>query len=100
MNITGELILEKEIDAKKLLYSQQDFQHKLSLGWLEKLNLRYDIKSFRLYGENGSLDIQNMKMKVKSIRTKIDQFFMKNIFTTDETGLFYRLQANHFLATK
>ena len=35
-----------------------------------------------------------------SIREKIDQFPMKDVFNMDETGLFYRLQADHSLATK
>ena len=51
-------------------------------------------------GESGSVDKHDMEKKLKSIREKIDQFPMKDDFNMDETSLFYRLQANHSLATK
>ena len=41
-----------------------------------------------------------MEQKLVSIREKIDKFPMKDVFNMDETGLFYRLQADHSLATK
>ncbi|XP_059301894.1 uncharacterized protein LOC132053812 [Lycium ferocissimum] len=96
----GELILEKARDTVKLLYPQQDFEHNFSQGWLEKFKLRHGIKSFRRSRESGSVDIQDMETKLESIREKIDQFPMKDVFIMDETGLFYRLQADHSLATK
>jgi len=83
--------LEKAIDAMKLLYPQEHFEHKLSLGWLEKFKLRHGIKSFRRFGKSGSVDIQDMKTESESIRTKIDQFPMKDVFNMEKTSLFYRL---------
>ncbi|CAK8575173.1 unnamed protein product [Lathyrus sativus] len=41
-----------------------------------------------------------MQQKLVSIREKIDQFPMKDVFNMDETGLFYRLQVDHSLTTK
>ncbi|CAK8567217.1 unnamed protein product [Lathyrus sativus] len=41
-----------------------------------------------------------MEQKLVSIREKIDQFPMKDVFDMDKTGLFYRLQDDHSLATK
>ncbi|KAH1246141.1 CENP-B 2 [Glycine max] len=41
-----------------------------------------------------------MEPKLVSIREKIDQLPMKDVFNMDETGLFYRLQVDHSLATK
>ncbi|XP_060186554.1 CENP-B homolog protein 2-like [Lycium barbarum] len=100
VNITGELILEKARDTMKLLYPQQDFEHNFSQGWLKKFKLRHGIKSFRRFGESGSIDIQDIETKLESIREKRDQFLMKDVFNIDETGLFYKLQADHSLATK
>ena len=92
--------MEKAKETMKLLYPQQPSEHSLSLGWLEKFKLRHGIKSFRRFGESGSVDTQDMEQKLESIREKIDQFPKKDVFNIDETGLFYRLQADHSLATK
>lgn len=100
VNMTGELILEKAKETMKILYPQQDQEHTFSQGWLEKFKLRHGIKSFRRFGESGSVDVQDMEKKLESIREKINQFPMKDVFNMDETGLFYRLQADHSLATK
>lgn len=100
VNMTGELILEKAKDIMKLLYPQHPPDHQFSQGWLEKFKGRHGIKSFRRFGESGSVDVQDMEMKLEAIREKINQFSMKDVFNLDETGLFYRLQADHSLATK
>ncbi|XP_074325951.1 CENP-B homolog protein 2-like [Apium graveolens] len=100
VNMTGELILEKAKETMKILYPQQDQEHTFSQGWLEKFKLKHGIKSFRRFGESGSVDVQDMEKKLESIREKINQFPMKDVFNMDETGLFYRLQADHSLATK
>ena len=55
---------------------------------------------FSVFGESGFVDVQDMEQKLVSIREKIDKFPMKDVFNMDETGLFYRLQADHSLATK
>ncbi|KAL0290413.1 UNVERIFIED_CONTAM: CENP-Bprotein 2 [Sesamum calycinum] len=98
--MTGELILEKAKDIMKLLYPQYPLEHQFSQGWLEKFKVRNGIKSFRRFGESGWVDMQDMEMKLEAIREKINQFPMKDVFNLDETGLFYRLQADHSLATK
>jgi hypothetical protein len=100
VNITGELILQKARDTMKLLYPHYDSDFNFSTGWLGKFKHRHGIKSFRRFGESGSVDVQDMEQKLVSIREKIDQFPMKDVFNMDETGLFYRLQADHSLATK
>ncbi|XP_010419288.1 PREDICTED: CENP-B homolog protein 2-like [Camelina sativa] len=100
VNMTGELILEKAKVTMKLVYPEQDFEHQFSQGWLEKFKLRHGIKSFRRFGESGSVDVEDMEKKLEAIRGKIDKFSKKDVFNMDETGLFYRLQADHSLATK
>ncbi|GKG00564.1 CENP-B homolog protein 2-like protein, partial [Tanacetum coccineum] len=51
------------------------------------------------FGESGSVEMEGMEDKLKSIRDKVDQFEMKDIFNMDETSLFFRLQPDHSLAT-
>ncbi|XP_074359364.1 ARS-binding protein 1-like [Apium graveolens] len=79
VNMTGELILEKAKETMKILYPQQDQEHTFSQGWLEKFKLRHGIKSFRRFGESGSVDVQDMEKKLESIREKINQFPMKDV---------------------
>ncbi|KAH1194247.1 CENP-B 2 [Glycine max] len=100
VNITGELIMQKARDTMKLMYPHDDSDFNFSIGWLEKFKHRHGIKSFRHFGKSGYVDVQDMKQKLVSIREKIDQFPMKDVFNMDETGLFYRLQVDHSLATK
>ena len=100
MNITGELILQKARDTMKLVYPHDDSDFNFSIGWLGKFKHRHGIKSFCRFGESGSVDVHDMEHKLVLIREKIDQFPMKDVFNMDETGLFYRLQADHSLATK
>ncbi|GKF81012.1 CENP-B homolog protein 2-like protein, partial [Tanacetum coccineum] len=57
------------------------------------------IQISRRFGESGSVEMEGMEDKLKSIRDKVDQFEMKDIFNMDETGLFFRLQPDHSLAT-
>nr|GEV38910.1 UvrD-like helicase, ATP-binding domain, P-loop containing nucleoside triphosphate hydrolase [Tanacetum cinerariifolium] len=70
-----------------------------SIGWLGKFKSRYGIKNFRRFGESGSVEMEGIDDKLKFIRDKVDQFEMKDIFNMDETGLFFRLQPDHSLAT-
>lgn len=92
--------MQKARDTMKLLYPYDDLDFNFSTGWLGKFKHRHGIKSFRRFGESGSVDVQDMEQKLVSIREKIDQFPMKDVFNMDETGLFYRLQADHSLTTK
>ncbi|KAL4282601.1 hypothetical protein GQ457_16G013430 [Hibiscus cannabinus] len=89
VNMTGELILEIAKETMKLLYPQHPPEHQFSQGWLEIFKIRHGIKSFRRFGESGSVDIQDMEMKLESIREKVNQFFKNDVFNLDETGFFF-----------
>lgn len=56
-----------------------------SQGWLERFKSRHGIKSYRRFGESGSVDMENLESNLQTIREKLDQFSMKNIFNMDET---------------
>ncbi|XP_039690607.1 CENP-B homolog protein 2-like [Medicago truncatula] len=84
VNITGELILQKARDTKKLLYPHDDSDFNFSTGWLGKFKHRHGIKSFRRFGESGPVDVQDMEHKLVSIREKIDQFSMKDVRSFDQ----------------
>ncbi|XP_022866870.1 uncharacterized protein LOC111386636 [Olea europaea var. sylvestris] len=44
--------------------------------------------------------MENIENALPGIRSKLDQFQLKDIYNMDETELFYRLKADHSLATK
>ena len=57
VNITRELILQKARDTMKLVYPRDDSDFNFFIGWLGKFKHRHDIKSFRRFGESGSVDV-------------------------------------------
>ncbi|KAM3319815.1 hypothetical protein P3S67_007015 [Capsicum chacoense] len=71
-----------------------------SQGWLERFKSRHGIKQYLRFGESGSVNMEAMESNLQSIREKLDQFAKKDVFNMDETGLFFRLQPDHSLATK
>ncbi|MBA0611477.1 hypothetical protein Godav_012165, partial [Gossypium davidsonii] len=70
------------------------------IGWLERFKARHGIKSYRIFGESGSVVTENIEDALPQIRAKLEIFYWKDIYNMDETGLFYRLQADYSLATK
>ncbi|XP_039689508.1 CENP-B homolog protein 2-like [Medicago truncatula] len=68
-------------DMEKVVY-EWFLQHQER--WLGKFKHRHGIKSFRRFGESGSVDVQDMEQKLVSIREKIDQFSMKDVRSFDQ----------------
>ncbi|XP_022893755.1 CENP-B homolog protein 2-like [Olea europaea var. sylvestris] len=89
-------------DLEKVLY-EWFFQMKDKVNMSEEIiqgKARYGIKSYRRFGESGSVIMENIENALPGIRSKLDQFQLKDIYNMDETGLFYRWEADHSLATK
>ncbi|GJR16797.1 retrovirus-related pol polyprotein from transposon TNT 1-94 [Tanacetum coccineum] len=84
VNMTGELIIEKAKKFMKDMYPVDTPDFTFSIGWLGKFKARYGIKNFRRFGESRSVEMEGMEDKLKSIRDKVDQFEMKDIFNMDE----------------
>jgi len=89
--IFGDLIKE---NAAKIL-DRMHPGHELfefSNGWLEAFKLHHGIKSFRHFGENGSVDMNAINLALPRIRQLLDQYAWKDIYNMDETSLFFRMQ--------
>lgn len=95
-----ELITEKTKKFMKKMYSVDMPEFHFFQDWLERFKSRHYIKTYRCFGESGSVDMKLVKSNLQSIREKLYQFFKKDVFNMDETWLFYRLQPDHSLATK
>ncbi|XP_055835082.1 CENP-B homolog protein 2-like [Solanum dulcamara] len=98
--MSGEIIQGKAKDLFLKMYGETNLEFSFSSGWLERFKSRYIIKSYRRFGESGSVIMKNIENELSNIRSKLDQFELKDIYNMDETGLFYRLEADHSLATK
>ena len=78
----------------------RDLRIQLFSGLAWEVKVRHGIKSFCRFGESVLVDTQDMENQLESIRGKIDQFAMKDVFKMDKTLLFHKLQADHSLATE
>ncbi|MBA0754130.1 hypothetical protein Gogos_022111 [Gossypium gossypioides] len=82
--MTGEMI---QIKAKEFLqkrYGNANFEYNFSIGWLEQLKARHEIKFYRRFGESGSIVMENIKDALPQIRAKLENFYWKDIYNMDE----------------
>ena len=95
VNVSGDLIKEKAALFLDNLYPEHDV-FEFSNGWLESFKERHGIKSFRRFGESGSVDMTLIEKSLPDIRETLDKYEWKDIYNMDETGLFYRLQVSWY----
>ncbi|XP_022852907.1 CENP-B homolog protein 2-like [Olea europaea var. sylvestris] len=100
VNMSGEIIQGRAKEFLQKMYGEINPEFSFSSGWLERFKARYGIKSYLRFGESGSVIMENIENALPGIRSKLDQFQLKDIYNMDETILFYRLEADHSLATK
>ncbi|MBA0862955.1 hypothetical protein Goshw_014835 [Gossypium schwendimanii] len=74
------------------MYGDTNFEFNFSIVWLERFKERDEIKSYRRFGESGSVVMENIKDVLRQIRVKLENFGWKDIYNMDETCVFYRLQ--------
>ncbi|MBA0862956.1 hypothetical protein Goshw_014835, partial [Gossypium schwendimanii] len=82
------------------MYGDTNFEFNFSIVWLERFKERDEIKSYRRFGESGSVVMENIKDVLRQIRVKLENFGWKDIYNMDETCVFYRLQVDHSRVTK
>lgn len=82
------------------MYRKSNSDFSFSSKWLECFRARYGIKYYRRFGESDSVMMKNTENVLPDIRSKLNQFQLKDIYNMDETKLFYRLETDHSLATK
>jgi hypothetical protein len=99
ININGEMIRQKATQFLERLHPDAP-KFEFSSGWLTKFKQRHQIQSHRQFGESGVADTKIIEESLPRIRTILDQYALANIYNMDETGLFYRMQADNSLATK
>ncbi|KAH9086319.1 hypothetical protein LEN26_020242 [Aphanomyces euteiches] len=71
----------------------------VSLSWVSRFKTRHGIRSYRLHGEVGTVDVADLNKQRQELQTLIEQYEPQNVFNMDETGLFFRMLPSRALAT-
>ncbi|XP_016706779.1 CENP-B homolog protein 2-like [Gossypium hirsutum] len=71
------------------MYGDANSEFNFSIGWLKRFKERHEIKSYRRFGESGSIVMENIKDALPQIRAKLENFDWKDIYNMDKTGLSY-----------
>ncbi len=95
--ISGPILQEKARQiAKDLGHLSGVF--KASNGWLEKFRIRHAISFRMICGESAPVDNSTVEEWITRLLTLLDGYDAKDVFNTDETGLFYRATPDRSLA--
>ena len=71
-----------------------------SNGWLQKFCKRHRFQEFRIHGESGDAQMQNIEEELQHIKHIIAQYTPDDIYNMDETGLFYNLAPDKTIAQR
>ena len=92
--ISGDILREKASQFVAILHPDAT-DLKLSNGWLN-----YSKFTWRRFGESGSIDPTIISNALPDLHEATRNYSLDDIYNMDETGLFFRMQADHSLATK
>jgi|GraSoiStandDraft_52_1057288.scaffolds.fasta_scaffold34078_1 hypothetical protein len=97
--LTDAILTEK---AKQLAdgFGIPDETLKFSAGWLQKFKERHGIRLRKLHGESSSVDTITITNALPLLKNICGTYPLERIYNMDETGLFYRLEPDHTLATR
>jgi hypothetical protein len=90
-NVSGEFVRESAMKILDRLYPGHE-PFEFSSGWLEAFKSRHGIRSYRRFGESGSVDMAALANTLPTIRDVLDQYAWKDIYNMDETRLLYQMQ--------
>lgn len=91
--VTGEVIQTKaRMLREKHGISEESF--KASKGWLEKFLRRHAIRSVRLHGEAGQVNVQDVREPMLAFCNTLAKYDPSHIYNQDESALVYQLLPN------
>ncbi|MFQ6633678.1 hypothetical protein Gotur_011905 [Gossypium turneri] len=65
------------------MYGDANSELNCSIGWLERFKARHGIKSYRRFGESGSVFMENIEDALPQIRAKLENFDWKDIYNME-----------------
>ena len=92
--------------ASMIWYSLLQYQYiqepKQSNKWLDRFKKRHKIREFVLYSETSSavINYPEIIIQMTDIRLLYKQYYPRDIFNIDETGLYQKRTLNRSLVTK
>ncbi|XP_041364109.1 tigger transposable element-derived protein 6-like [Gigantopelta aegis] len=95
--ISGPIIQEKASEFAKEL-AVADF--KGSNGWLDRWKCRYSVKCFQVSGESAGVDVAVVEDYKARIPDVVSGYAPKDVFNSDETGLYFRALPTKTLSVK
>jgi hypothetical protein len=90
-NVSGEFVRDNAMKILDRLYPRHE-PFEFSSRWLEAFKSHHGIRSYRRFGESGSVDMAALANTLLALRDVLDQYVWKDIYNMDETRLFYRMQ--------
>jgi hypothetical protein len=99
VNINREMIRQKATQFLERLHPDAP-KFEFSSGWLAKFKQRHQMRLHRRFGKSGATDTEIIEESLPRICTILDKYALADIYNMDETGLFYRMQADNSLATR
>ena len=95
--VGGFMLKEK---AKFFANSLKIKEFAASEGWLTNFKNRHGITFKKICGESASVDISICSQWIDTLNKLLDGYDARNIFNTDETGLFYKCLPDRTLTFK
>ena len=86
--ISGPILQEKAKQIADCLGVANQFS--ASEGWLQKWKQRNNVRSYKVCGESGNVDLEAAAQWKTSLTSLISGYDLKNVFNMDETGFFFR----------
>lgn len=91
--ITGEVIKQQGLRIQEsvnlLLPQNEHIQLKFTNGWLCNFQKRWGLKSRRVHGESGDVNMGIVDQELPKLQQLCSTYALDDIFNADETGLFY-----------
>ncbi|XP_025420185.1 tigger transposable element-derived protein 6-like isoform X1 [Sipha flava] len=95
--ISGPIIQTK---ARQIAEQMSVTEFKASNSWSESFKNRHNIVWHKIYGELNSVDVKNVDEWNVKLKLIIEGYEPKNIYSGDETGLFFRALPSKTLSGK
>ncbi|KAH6599244.1 hypothetical protein BASA50_003130 [Batrachochytrium salamandrivorans] len=58
-------------------------------GWFQKWKKRNNVRSYKISGESGNMDLTGAEQWKSSLTTMFTGYDLRNVFNMDETGFFF-----------
>ncbi|CAF1013281.1 unnamed protein product [Brachionus calyciflorus] len=95
--ISDEILIDK---AKYFETMLNISNFKYSVVWINKLKKIYNISSYKLHSEAGSVDQNKINSERLKLQNELKGFNLDDIYNLNETALFFKMEPNKTLFDK